>query len=54
MAIAYICGGCKKKFKVKEYIRLDVSENENISDPQGRKCNSCGATIRNEDKTCGM
>jgi DNA-directed RNA polymerase subunit RPC12/RpoP len=51
MVIAYRCGKCNKKFKVREYIQL---ETVHISDPQGRKCDSCGATIMNCDKTCEM
>lgn len=59
MAIVYRCGKCSKKFKVREYIQLEVvhisdDENEEISDAQGRKCDSCGGTIKNCDKTCEM
>jgi DNA-directed RNA polymerase subunit RPC12/RpoP len=59
MAIVYRCGKCNKKFKVREYTRLTTvhiseGEHEEISDAQGRKCDSCGATIKNCDKTCEM
>lgn len=63
MAIVYRCTKCNKKFKVREYAQLETvhvfdSEHheisDSISDAQGRKCDSCGATIRSVDKTCEM
>jgi DNA-directed RNA polymerase subunit RPC12/RpoP len=59
MTIVYRCGNCNKKFKVREYMQLEAvhipdDNNEDISDAQGRKCDSCGTTIRNHDKTCEM
>lgn len=59
MAIVYRCTKCGRKFKVREYIQLETvhvfdGEHEEISDSQGRKCDSCGTTIRSHDKTCEM
>lgn len=55
MTITYLCGNCNKKFKVREYNRLEMTY---ISDdrctevlvPQGRKCDSCGSEIKINDK----
>ena len=59
MAIVYRCKNCGTRFKVKEYIALEIAyttEKICIDDltQQGRKCNSCGKTITIEDKTIEM
>jgi DNA-directed RNA polymerase subunit RPC12/RpoP len=57
MAIVYRCVKCNKKFKVREYAQLESvhvfdGEHHEISDSQGKKCDSCDNTIRSRDKTC--
>lgn len=56
MTVMYRCGKCNKIFKLREYVRLEavhISDGalEEIHDTQGRKCDSCGTTIRSNDRT---
>ena len=46
MSIEYHCNNCGKKFKPKDYMKLEMIP---IYD-QGRKCDSCGKDIKAEDK----
>lgn len=41
--IEYRCDNCGKRFKTRDYMRLEIV-------PQGRKCDSCGGAISVEDK----
>jgi len=52
MSIEYCCNNCGKRFKPRDYIKLDAiyaSDNINVIS-QGRKCDSCGKEIKTEDK----
>jgi len=57
--IEYHCNNCGKKFKPKDYVKLEImytsdDRNEEALTPQGRKCNSCGKEINIEDKIVRM
>ena len=59
MAIVYRCKNCGKRFKVRDYIQLEVVHANNdrceeVLASQGRKCDSCGKEIKAEDKTVEM
>ncbi len=59
MAIEYICNNCGKKFKIREYMRLEMiyvpdDRSKEILIPKGRKCDSCGKEINIDDKTVKM
>jgi DNA-directed RNA polymerase subunit RPC12/RpoP len=56
MAMVYRCSKCNKRFKIREYAKLETihisdGAHEEILDAQGKKCDSCGTTIRSHDKT---
>ena len=53
--IEYHCGNCGKKFKPKDYTKLEMMPtsddiNTEVLVSQGRKCDSCGKEIKAEDK----
>lgn len=55
MGIEYTCNKCGKKFKIKEYMRLETiyasdDRSSEVLIPKGRKCDSCGKEINIEDK----
>lgn len=59
MSIVYRCKNCGKRFKVKDYIQLEVmhmrdDRHEEVLASQGRKCNSCSKEIKAEDKIVEM
>jgi len=59
MAIVYRCKNCGKKFKVRDYIQLEVVRVDDdiyarVLASQGRKCDSCGKEISAEDKIVEM
>lgn len=45
--IEYHCGNCGKKFKPRDYMKLEIVS-------QGRKCDSCGKPINVDDKIVRM
>lgn len=50
MSIEYCCNNCGKRFKPREYIKLEAIYASDDGVSRGRKCNSCGKDIRTEDK----
>lgn len=59
MAIVYLCKNCGKRFKVRDYIQLEVTQASNeryakVLASQGRKCDSCNKEIKVEDKIVEM
>lgn len=54
MSIEYHCNNCGKKFKPRDYMKLEmIPISDNVKDilvSQGRKCDSCGKEIKAEDK----
>jgi len=55
MSIEYRCDNCGKKFKSREYAKLEMiytsdDRNAEVLVPKGRKCDSCGKEIKAEDK----
>jgi predicted RNA-binding Zn-ribbon protein involved in translation (DUF1610 family) len=53
MDITYSCKNCGEKFKVREYVKLEVVhtyDDTNTLIILGRKCGSCGKTISMDDK----
>ena len=55
MSIEYHCNNCGKRFKPRDYMRLEIistfnDRNTEALVSQGRKCNSCGKEIKVEDK----
>lgn len=56
MSIEYRCDNCGKKFKSREYMKLEVvyisdDRSAKVLVPQVRKCDSCGKEIKVEDKS---
>jgi glutamine synthetase len=55
MSIEYHCDNCGKRFKPREYMKLEITytsddRSTEILVPLGRKCDSCGKEIKIEDK----
>lgn len=50
MSIEYHCSNCGKRFKPRDYIKLESIHTSGDRLSQGRKCDSCGKDIRTEDK----
>lgn len=50
MSIEYHCNNCGKRFKPRDYMRLESIYPSDDEVSQGRKCNSCGKEIKAEDK----
>lgn len=55
MGIEYHCNNCGKRFKLREYMKLEMIYTSNdrsaeVLVPQGRKCDSCGEEIKVDDK----
>ena len=49
MSIEYHCNNCGKKFKPRDYVKLEMMPtSEDIN--RGRRCDSCGKEIKAEDK----
>lgn len=49
MSIEYHCNNCGKKFKPRDYMKLEMtSTSDDIN--RGRICDSCGKEIKAEDK----
>lgn len=49
MSIEYRCSNCGKKFKPRDYMRLEMISTSDNTDVV-RKCDSCGKEIKVEDK----
>lgn len=50
MSIEYHCNNCGKRFKPRDYIKLETISASIDSVSQGRKCDSCGREIKTDDK----
>lgn len=50
MSIEYHCNNCGKRFKPRDYMRLEPIYTSDDRVSQGRKCDSCGKDIKVEDK----
>lgn len=55
MSIIYICDNCKKRFKLKDFMKLEMiyvsdDRNEKVLIPRARKCDSCGKEIKTSEK----
>ncbi len=54
MAIEYLCSNCGERFKIREYMCLEVSQSQDDKDdqsPKRRKCKYCGNDISIEGKS---
>lgn len=50
MTIEYHCNNCGKRFKPREYGKLEIISVSEDKASQGRKCGSCGREIKADDK----
>ena len=50
MSIEYQCRNCGKRFKLREYMKLEIISISDDRVSRGRKCNSCGKGIKAKDK----
>jgi DNA-directed RNA polymerase subunit RPC12/RpoP len=50
MSIEYHCNNCGKRFKPRDYMKLETIYTPDDIVLQGRKCNYCGKDIKIEDK----
>lgn len=59
MTIEYCCNNCGKKFKPREYMKLEIIRISDDKDAEtlvsrGRKCDSCDKEIKVDDKIVKM